>query len=114
VSPQAAAMVVDVVDVLLVVDVEVVLGTQSPPPHASQQLVTVPTHAMPPLGARQRAASFFTLQRCRPAALVRQQATAPTRPQVERAAQRFTSALQAARSCWEPTRMLSTAEAQCT
>ena len=107
-------MVVEVVDVLVVVDVEVVLGTQSPPPHASQQLDTGPTHAVPAFGARQRAASFFTLQRSRPAALVRQQVTAPARPQVDRAAQRFTAPLHAARSCPEPTRTLSTAEAQCT
>ena len=105
-------MVVEVVDVLVVLDVEVVVGTQSPLPHASQQLGTVPAHAVPPFGARQRAASFFTLQRSRPAALVRQQVTAPGFPHVERVAHRFTALLQAERSWPDPTRTVSTAVAQ--
>ena len=117
VSPHGVAIEVEVVEeevvvVLVLVDVAVVLGTQSPFPHASQQLDTVPTHAVPPFGARQRAASFFTLHFNRPAALARQQVAAPGFPQVERAAHFFTAPLQALRSWPEPTRTVSTAEAQ--
>jgi hypothetical protein len=93
------------------VDVDVVLGTQLPLPQESQQLGTVPVHALPPFGARQRVASLFTLQRSLPAAVVRQQVTAPGRPHVDRVAQRFTVPLQAERSWFEPTRTPSTAEA---
>lgn len=114
VSPQAFAIDVELVDVLDVVVVDVVVGTQSPPPHASQQLGTVPTQAVPPLGARQRAASLFTLQRKPPETLVRQQVTAPARPHVERAAQRLTAPLHSVRSCPRATRVVSTPEAQLT
>jgi len=44
-------------------------------PHASQQLVLVPTHAFPPGGALQLAALCLMLHRVLPAASVRQQVT---------------------------------------
>jgi len=114
VSPHAVAIEVEVVDVLVVVEVDVVVGVQSPAPHASQQLGTVPVQAVPPFGARQRIASLFTLQRSVPPALVRQQATAPGRPQVDRAAQRLTVPLHSARSWPVATRTASTPAAQLT
>jgi hypothetical protein len=113
VSPHGVAMEVEVVDELLVlvldvVEVEVVDGTQSPPPHASQQLGTVPTQAVPPLVARQRVADFFTPQRCLPSAVVRQQVTAPARPQVDLAAHRLRLALHSGRSSPLAMRAVST------
>ncbi len=65
------------------------------PPHASQQLSTLPTQAVPPFGLLQAAACFFTLHFCTPLAVVRQQVTEPARPQVECTAQRMTAPLQA-------------------
>jgi hypothetical protein len=112
VSPHGVAIELEVVDVLLVVDVDVVVGAQSPPPHASQQLGTVPMHAAPPFEARQRDAPFFTLHRRRPPALVRQQATVPGRPHVDRTAQRLTAPLQPRGSRPVATRTVSTPEAQ--
>jgi hypothetical protein len=47
-------------------------------------------HALPPGGTRHFAASVFTLHFTRPLAVVRQQVTAPGRPQVDFDAQRFT------------------------
>jgi hypothetical protein len=114
VSPHGVTIEVEVVDVLLVVEVDVVVGAQSPPPHASQQLGTVPTHAVPPFGARQRDAPFFTLQRSRPTAFVRQQVIAPVRPQVDLAAQRFTVPLHAGRSRLVATCTATTPAAQLT
>jgi len=73
-----------------VVVVVLVPPVQPPAPHASQQLATVPMHALPPGGAWHLSASCLTLQRLRPLASVRQQVTNPFRPQVERAAQRIT------------------------
>jgi hypothetical protein len=88
----------EVVDVVVVVvDVVVVVGdTQPPDPHASQQLGTEPTHALPPFGARQASAVRFVAHRVTPRRFVRQHVTAPGRPHVERAAQRRTSRRQAA------------------
>ena len=55
--------------------------------HASQQLAALLTHASPFRGARHASALRFVLQIVLPLAVVRQQATAPARPQVDRAAQ---------------------------
>ena len=105
-------MDVEVEDVLEVVELDVVVGTQSPPPHASQQLGTVPTHTLPPFGGRQRPGPLFTVQRSRPAAFVRQHATAPARPHVDFAAQRLTVPLHSSRSCSVATRTAITPDAQ--
>jgi hypothetical protein len=85
----------EVVVVDVVVDVVVVGATQPPASHASQQLGTAPTHALPPFGARQASALRLVAQRVTPRRFVRQQVTAPGRPHVERAAQRRTSRRQA-------------------
>jgi hypothetical protein len=77
-----ASVVVAVDDVVVVVDVV----TQPPTPHASQQLVNVPTH---PPARTHRSAVRRTAQRG-PLGVVRQHVTAPGRPQVERRAQRMT------------------------
>ena len=55
--------------------------------HASQQLVKAPspTHELPPPGSVQCSLSRFVLHFVLPDALVRQQATNPGLPQVERA-----------------------------
>jgi hypothetical protein len=63
---------------LLVVDVDdvvVVVALQPPAPHASQQLGTADAHALPPLGATQRAAPCFSEQEVLPELRVRQHAT---------------------------------------
>jgi hypothetical protein len=74
--------------VLVVVDVvDVVVGTAQPDAeHASQQLGNSDTQAAPPSGARQWAASGRVAHEVTPAVLVRQQATDPGLPQVEREA----------------------------
>jgi hypothetical protein len=54
-----------------------------PAPHASQQLDTVPTHALPPRGALQAAAPCLTLHLVVPCASVRQHVTEFFLPQVE-------------------------------
>src|SRR5439155_10371809 len=59
---------------------------QPPLEHASQQLDTAPTHALPPAGARHRSAFRLMLHRVWPLASVRQHVTYPSRPQVERLA----------------------------
>ncbi len=104
----AVVVVVVVIDVVVVVvgglvvvvvvvgEVVVVLpgGAHVPPePHASQQLGCELTHAVPPRGALHLEALALVLHFVAPSASVRQQATAPGRPQVERAAQRVTA-------CW--------------
>jgi len=101
----AALVVLVVASAVLVVvadgTVVVVLpgGPQVPPaPHASQQLDDEPTHAVPPLGARQAAALRLMLQRVVPSAVVRQQATRPDLPHAERAAQFMTASRHSARS----------------
>src|SRR5262245_52545344 len=74
--------------------VVVVVVTQPPAPQASQQLVKLPTHAVPPTGARQCAASRLVLHFV-PVALVTQQVTAPAGfPQIECAAHRLTAPAQ--------------------
>jgi hypothetical protein len=59
--------------------------------HASQQLGALLTHASPLRGARHESASRLVLQSVRPLAVVRQHVTKPSRPHVDRAAQRTTS-----------------------
>src|SRR5437762_1161191 len=90
----------DVVDdaiVVLVVTVVVVSGGSDvvvlvgeghvpPAPHASQQLGTWPTHAMPPGGASHPAALCLMLQLAVPLACVRQPVTKPVLPQTDFAA----------------------------
>ena len=66
-------LVVVVVDADVVVVVVVV--AQPPPAHASQQLGSEPTHALPPRGATQRAAVRFTAHESLPELRVRQQVT---------------------------------------
>ena len=80
--------------VLVVVLVDVVVVTQPPTPHASQQLANADVQAEPPSGARQLVPLRLMLQRVLPAR-VRQQAAAPGRPQVDFAAQRRTAATHA-------------------
>jgi hypothetical protein len=62
-------------------------------PHASQQLDTDPTHAVPPCGALQALSPCLTVQLVWPWALVRQQVTKPRLPQVDTAAQCTTAPL---------------------
>jgi hypothetical protein len=78
-------VVVTVVDVVVVDVVAQPLAVQ-----ASQQLSRRPVQARPSRGGRQWAASRLIEQRVTPCRFVRQQVTAPARPQVERAAQRCT------------------------
>ena len=61
---------------------------------ASQQLAYCPTHALPPLGALQRAALPTMLHVVLPLRLVRQHDTAPGRPHDDLLAQRVTLARQ--------------------
>jgi hypothetical protein len=107
-------VVATVVDVVVVV--EVVVGRVHSPcvPQAAQQLGTVPTHAAPPDGARQRDALFLMLHFVFPLRVVRQQVTAPGRPQVDRDAQRATSARQSAGRRPSATAVAVTEAAQCT
>jgi hypothetical protein len=101
---------VDDVDVL----VEVVVATVHSPfvPHASQQLGTEPTQAVPPDGAWHWAGLFLMLHFAFPVRVVRQQVTAPGRPHVEREAQRVTSARQSAGRRPSATALATTAAAQ--
>src|SRR5262249_22821952 len=69
-----------------------------PDEQASQQLAWSLAHAVPPRVALQAAALRLTLQ-CDLPPVVRQHATKPGRPHVERAAQRTIPPLQAGRSC---------------
>ena len=111
----------DVVDdaiVVLVVTVVVVSGGSDvvvlvgeghvpPAPHASQQLGTWPTHAMPPCGALHSAALCLMLHFASPRASVRQQVTESFLPQTDSAAHRITESRQAFRS--EPLRTAASA-----
>ena len=73
-------------------------GHEPPGPHASQQLGTDPTHAVPRGGALQNAAALLIEQLVWPLRLVRQQVTKPGLPHVDCAAQRVTSSLHSDRS----------------
>jgi hypothetical protein len=74
--------------------VVVVVETGQPTRHASQQLEPLPRHAIPLLGARHLPASGLMLHFVTPFAVVRQQLTAPSRPQVDRPAHAHTA-------CWQ-------------
>src|SRR5262245_21131272 len=93
-SPMHAGSVVVVVGVVVVGVVVVVLlvvvAAHPVEVQASQQLVKAPTHAVPPLGAVQCAASRFTLHFVRPTPSVRQQLTNPGFPHVDLAAHLLT------------------------
>jgi hypothetical protein len=101
---RVVVVVVDVVEVVEVVDVV----TQPPGPHASQQLLRVPTQ---PRTWRHRSALGWTLQR-EPPGVTRQQVTAPGRPQVARRTQRMTEARHAFGSSSSSIRPCTTACAQ--
>jgi hypothetical protein len=90
------------------------LGEPAQPPseHASQQLVALPTQALPPGGATHIVVDAFVLQRVLPRALVRQQVTKPGFPHVDLAAQRFTRPLQFRGSRFASARALATPAAQ--
>jgi hypothetical protein len=85
---------------------------------ASQQLVKLGSavQAPPPAGAMQCSLSRFVLHFVLPEALVRQQATNPGLPQVERAAHLFTAPLQYVGRSWGSAlaRSLATPAAQLT
>lgn len=91
--------------------VVVVGGTHPPAPHASQQLVYAPTHALPPRGATHLAALERMAQLVSPFGDVRQHVTTPGRPHVERAAQRWTAFLHVGRSASCSTRARATPSA---
>jgi hypothetical protein len=74
--------------------VVVVTEAQLPAAQASQQLGASPTHIEPPLGGVHAAAPDFTEHVFLPLAVVRQQAMAPGRPQVDCLAHFATSARQ--------------------
>jgi hypothetical protein len=96
--------------VLVVVLVDVVVVTQPPTPHASQQLAKVDVHAVPPAGGRQVPLRLM-LQRVIPCR-VRQQVTNPGRPQTDFAAHRLTAPTHSARSMPVPTLCRATSVAQ--
>ena len=77
--------------------VVVPVGWHPPAPHASQQLGTLPTHALPFSGARQALGSLLILHVVTPLSSVWQQVTALLSPQVDCAAQSTTASWQAAR-----------------
>jgi hypothetical protein len=98
----AGAVVVVVVATVVVVAagavVVVVPAAQPPGPHASQQLGTDPTHAVPPCGALQRSVPCVIEQLVLPVASVVQQVTKPGLPQVDWASHCTTEPLHWARS----------------
>jgi hypothetical protein len=85
------ASVVEVADDEVVV---VVVVAQPPAVHASQQVVSWPTHAEPPLGATHFAELVLIEHFVVPLLVVRQQVTKPGLPHVERAAHRLTKRAQ--------------------
>jgi hypothetical protein len=82
--------------------------------HASQQLGTLLTQAVPPLSGLHGETRGFVWQRVAPAAVVRQQVTNPNFPHVERAAHRLTRPLQSFGRSRARARCLATAAAQLT
>jgi len=83
-------------------------------PHASQQLDTDPTHAVPPCGALQRFSPCLIVQLVWPCASVRQQVTKPRLPQVDTAAQCTTAPLHSGRSDPSSTAAFTTCATQLT
>src|SRR5439155_347339 len=98
----AASVVVVAASVVVVGGTDVVVlpggGHVPPAPHASQQLGTWPTHAVPPCGALHSAALCLMLHFAVPRASVRQQVTESFLPQTDFAAHRITESRQACRS----------------
>ena len=98
----AAVVVVDAAVVVVRAGVVVVVlpggPHELPGPHASQQLGTDPTHAVPPRGGLQADSLLLIEQLMSPLRSVRQQVTKPGLPQVDRAAQRTTASLHSCRS----------------
>jgi len=96
------AVVVVGAAVVVVADTTVVVvvpgAPHVPAPHASQQLDTAPTHAVPPGGALHATARRLMLHWVSPWASVRQQVTKSFFPQVEFAAQCVTALRHAERS----------------
>ena len=97
--PQLSTIVVEEVEVTVVdvlvdpgASVVVVVVAWQPFLHESQQLFSVPTHAVPPFGATQSSALRFMEHHLRPFLSVRQQVTAFSRPQTELAAHATTFA----------------------
>jgi len=98
VAPGAVVVVDPMGAVVLVAVGTVVVVVLSGAPHASQQLGTDPTNAVPPLGGLQAAALCLIEQVVLPAASVRQQVTAPGKPQVDCEAQDTTASRHSSRS----------------
>src|SRR5439155_319438 len=96
-SDRAPRVVVVVLDVVVVVGAAVVVvvlpgAPHVPPgPHASQQLGTDPTHAVPPRGGLQADSLLLIEQLVLPLLSVRQQVTKPGLPQVDCASQLITA-----------------------
>jgi hypothetical protein len=90
----------------------VVGGAHAPPVQASQQLVWSLTQALPSAGDVQVPALLRMPHLRPPPTSVRQQATAPARPHVERTAQRTTAPRHWRRSCWAATASCATAATQ--
>src|SRR5437762_3022236 len=86
-----AAPVVVVVAAAVVVVVLTGAPHVPPGPHASQQLGTDPTHAVPPGGGSQADSLLLIEQLVLPLLLVRQQVTKPGLPQVDRDSQDITA-----------------------
>jgi hypothetical protein len=80
-------VVVGTGSVVVVMEVVVVLPTQAPFAHASQQLAGLATHAVPPLGGVHFVVLGLISHFDAPFALVRQQVTNPGFPHVEWRAQ---------------------------
>ena len=114
----AAVVVVDAAVVVVRAGVVVVVlpggPHELPGPHASQQLGTDPTHAVPPGGALQKAALLLVEQVVWPVRVVRQQVTKPGMPQVDCAAQDTTGSAHSGRSDPSSTAAATTASTQLT
>jgi len=76
----------------------VVVAEHCPSPHASQQLDTCPTQAVPPFGALQSLASCLMLHFVFPFLSVRQQVTKPSLPHVDLSAHFLICSLHSLRS----------------
>ena len=114
----AALVVVDAAVVVVRAGVVVVVlpggPHELPGPHASQQLGTDPTHAVPPVGALHTAALLLVEHVVWPVRLVVQQVTKPGLPQVDCAAQDTTGSAHSGRSDPSSTAAATTASTQLT
>jgi hypothetical protein len=113
VAPGAVVVVDPMVAVVLVEVGTVVVVVLSGAPHASQQLGTDPTNAVPPLGGLQAPALRLIEQVVLPMASVRQQVTAPGMPQVDFDAQDTTASSHSSRSSPSATASFATLATQC-